>query len=292
MLLLATILFIVLSPGVFLTIPPVGNSLFLSGKTSLLSVAVHALLFTAILYCCKQMRMFRVLEGFTTPAAGQLGGACNSTIVGGSSAGPIYNYFCSGAGLTCDNGVCRQYNVANGQPCDANRICGDRQLCQNGICAYATGAYKGPCKSDGTCNSMNLECSNNICKQKTNLGFSCDDTTVCTNGICYNSKCRNVFELGAVCTTGSNDVCREGACKTISLSSNSTGKRCVIDNIALGGDCLEQARLCTTGLDCQDSKCKNRSSLAGPCDANTYCPSPLVCNRGVCLTPESTPAPA
>lgn len=39
------ILFILLSPGVLLTIPALSKGLFLSGQTSLVSVAVHALVF-------------------------------------------------------------------------------------------------------------------------------------------------------------------------------------------------------------------------------------------------------
>ena len=39
------LLFIVLSPGVLLTLPPVGKKIFMSGKTSLLAVAVHAVVF-------------------------------------------------------------------------------------------------------------------------------------------------------------------------------------------------------------------------------------------------------
>lgn len=39
------LLFIVLSPGVLLTLPPVGNKIFMSGKTSLTAVAVHAVVF-------------------------------------------------------------------------------------------------------------------------------------------------------------------------------------------------------------------------------------------------------
>lgn len=43
------ILFIILSPGLFLTIPPGSGGLFMSGQTSLQSVAVHTLVF-ALLY--------------------------------------------------------------------------------------------------------------------------------------------------------------------------------------------------------------------------------------------------
>ncbi len=45
MLVLATLLFVVLSPGVLLTLPPVGKQVFMSGKTSLIAVLVHAAVF-------------------------------------------------------------------------------------------------------------------------------------------------------------------------------------------------------------------------------------------------------
>lgn len=44
-LLLATALFVALSPGVLLTIPPGKGKLFVSGKTSLVAVFVHAAVF-------------------------------------------------------------------------------------------------------------------------------------------------------------------------------------------------------------------------------------------------------
>jgi hypothetical protein len=44
-LLLATVLFIVLSPGLLLTIPPMSKGLFMSGQTCVLAVLVHAVVF-------------------------------------------------------------------------------------------------------------------------------------------------------------------------------------------------------------------------------------------------------
>jgi hypothetical protein len=44
-LLLATVLFIVLSPGLLLTLPPLGKGVFMSGQTSVLAVLVHAVVF-------------------------------------------------------------------------------------------------------------------------------------------------------------------------------------------------------------------------------------------------------
>jgi hypothetical protein len=50
MLLFIGLLFIVLSPGVLLTIPRVGKKMFMSGKTSLAAVAVHAAIFVGVLW--------------------------------------------------------------------------------------------------------------------------------------------------------------------------------------------------------------------------------------------------
>jgi len=44
------ILFILLSPGLLFTIPPVGKNMFMSGLTSTSAVLVHALVFSAALY--------------------------------------------------------------------------------------------------------------------------------------------------------------------------------------------------------------------------------------------------
>ena len=48
--LLFALLFVLLSPGVLLTLPPVGSQIFMSGKTSLIAVLVHAVVFTGIIY--------------------------------------------------------------------------------------------------------------------------------------------------------------------------------------------------------------------------------------------------
>ncbi len=44
------ILFFVLSPGILLTLPPVGKKIFRSGQTSIIAALVHAIVFVGILY--------------------------------------------------------------------------------------------------------------------------------------------------------------------------------------------------------------------------------------------------
>jgi len=44
------LLFILLSPGLLLTLPPVGSKVFMSGQTSTAAVLVHAVVFAVALY--------------------------------------------------------------------------------------------------------------------------------------------------------------------------------------------------------------------------------------------------
>lgn len=44
------ILFFLLSPGVLLTLPPVGKKIFMSGETSITAAFVHAIVFAGLLY--------------------------------------------------------------------------------------------------------------------------------------------------------------------------------------------------------------------------------------------------
>ena len=43
------LLFFLLSPGVLLTLPPVGSKIFMSGQTSVAAAAVHAVVFALVL---------------------------------------------------------------------------------------------------------------------------------------------------------------------------------------------------------------------------------------------------
>lgn len=63
MLWLATLLFVVLSPGVLLTLPPGSKGVFMSSQTSLLAVLVHAVVFYLVL-----MVVPRYVEGFNAEA--------------------------------------------------------------------------------------------------------------------------------------------------------------------------------------------------------------------------------
>lgn len=59
MLWLATLLFVILSPGIVLTIPPRSKGLFFSCQTSFLAVLVHAVVFYLTM-----MYLPRYVEGF------------------------------------------------------------------------------------------------------------------------------------------------------------------------------------------------------------------------------------
>jgi hypothetical protein len=89
-----TFLFILLSPGFLLTIPPVGKKLFMSGQTSTSAVLVHAAIFTAVLYGIISTNK-RGVEGFAPHWENQSWRAAQviSSIIGGFLAGFLLSFF-------------------------------------------------------------------------------------------------------------------------------------------------------------------------------------------------------
>lgn len=73
----ATLLFILLSPGVLLTLPPIGGRMFMTGKTSIMAVLVHAVVFYLILSYRRQIPVINVIfEGFTGSGTKNAGETC------------------------------------------------------------------------------------------------------------------------------------------------------------------------------------------------------------------------
>lgn len=52
------ILFFLLSPGILLTLPPVGKKIWMSGMTSTTAAFVHAIVFAGIVYWCESQEFF------------------------------------------------------------------------------------------------------------------------------------------------------------------------------------------------------------------------------------------
>lgn len=61
---LATLLFVLLSPGLLLTLPAVGKSVFMSGKTSTIAILVHALVFYLVLNFKEYIPIINMIDGF------------------------------------------------------------------------------------------------------------------------------------------------------------------------------------------------------------------------------------
>ena len=93
-LLVAGLLFFILSPGVLLTIPPCSKGLFASGQTSIAAAAVHAVVFVAVAYLLSS-----AVEGFVGSAPkcnGPNGSSCDFGIPGMNTG-------------TCCNKKCMDY---------------------------------------------------------------------------------------------------------------------------------------------------------------------------------------
>ncbi len=111
--LVLAILFFVLSPGVLLTLPPVGKKIWMSGQTSITSALVHAIVFVGILYLIQQNT--DVMEGFA-------GNKCKDVK-------------CQ-TGFSCFAGKCVEDKKPAG--CTKNSDCGPGGTCCKGICTQAS----------------------------------------------------------------------------------------------------------------------------------------------------------
>ena len=60
----AVVLFILLSPGLLLTLPPVGKKIFMSCQTSVAAILVHALVFAVALTYLPYIPVLNQLDGF------------------------------------------------------------------------------------------------------------------------------------------------------------------------------------------------------------------------------------
>jgi len=58
------LLFILLSPGLLLTLPPVGGKIFMSCQTSMVAIFVHALVFALALNFFDSIPLLNMVEGF------------------------------------------------------------------------------------------------------------------------------------------------------------------------------------------------------------------------------------
>lgn len=67
------LLFVLLSPGFLLTLPAEGKKVWMSGRTSVMAVLVHALIFAAVLMYLKKMEK-EEREGFEGPSGWVIAG--------------------------------------------------------------------------------------------------------------------------------------------------------------------------------------------------------------------------
>ena len=102
MLWLQVLLFVLLSPGVILTLPPVGSNIFFSGKTSVTAVLVHAVVFTLVYQCALKAITDYKLDGFQACApAGQMVTGAAECCTGAMNANKVC--VCRTAGNTPGN---------------------------------------------------------------------------------------------------------------------------------------------------------------------------------------------
>jgi hypothetical protein len=215
----AIALFILLSPGLLLTIPPLSKrGLFMSGKTSTLAILVHAALFAFLLSYIDYIPVLNQLDGFSggvpagqrvTRMKSQPGGFC-----GWQTSRTVYDCPTGtecvdannnpGAGITSGkNGWCKTRNIPLNATCNpVTQVCAAPFQCVNGKCLHPPVGLGGACNSTvparATCNQSNpSRCVNasgvatsgeGICKMLYPRGAPCaggvHGATLTSKGVC------------------------------------------------------------------------------------------------------------
>ncbi len=193
MILAATLLFALLSPGILLTLPPVGKKVFMSGKTSLLAVVVHAVVFYLVMKYRSSIPLLNSVEGF------QIGTGLNQIcLVEGrkrdcekglectQTSGMVF--LCKKkAEASCEKDSDCSSNYCNNKKCENLKVVGLNQICGRGIA----------CGADLDCLIHPSNKNINRCKKKE--GATCNDNNDCDfypNGYI---KCMTHSKLGKKC---------------------------------------------------------------------------------------------
>jgi hypothetical protein len=153
--LIATLLFIALSPGLLLTIPAVGKKVFMSGKTSIAAILVHAVLFYLLLTYHKSIPILNMIEGFQTTKKGQ-GEVCSTTS----------NCI---AGLECRipaPGQTQRKCSPMAKLCAITSDCPTGHRCLSGTrgpACYVPNNLRGSCSTNDAC-AKGYTCRNRLCQ--------------------------------------------------------------------------------------------------------------------------------
>jgi hypothetical protein len=182
------VLFFVLSPGVLLTLPPVGRKIFMSGKTSLVAAAVHAVVFWLVL---KYLNSCGVFEGFQEG----VGKSCNANM-------PCNN------GLVCFKGNCKPYTTIGNRCMPGNPPCSPGLECSGFSCKQKNIPKDGECNKDRLC-AKDLDCrtEDNIkvlgkgsgkCKPIIYIpkDGKCDRTVLCATGLICKTEDNKLIKPG------------------------------------------------------------------------------------------------
>ena len=206
----------------------------------------------------------------------------------------------------CAAGVidsCDDVSCPDGKFCDASQnfqcvdgcssVAGDPAACEEGfLCDTATGqCIENNCQpGDGPaqCTSpnrplwdpVNCFCAECLTESDCGAGESCTSNGVCD--VCNACDPNQSGECG-------DGFCVSGCCAEClsAVDCPNPSDVCVSGNCGPEPSCSDDPTVCTDGLECQDSVCKEPTGDGGACDVN----SPVGCPVGqTCTLPDPNPS--
>ena len=165
---------------------------------------------------------------------------------------------CCGTDL-CENNVCTEDCVAEGEACFMQSCCGDKQ-CRNFVCQDPCVSEGNACSAGGDPCCDGKECINDVCQDLCVVeGATCVAglTPCCGDTSCQSGTCQECWPDGGACILNS-ECCV--ASQTCDFNSGGSGLSCQ--------ECIGMGEACTTGfgsvsccgfMDCDGGVCSSSS---------------------------------
>uniref|UniRef100_A0A5S6R3G2 DUF7107 domain-containing protein n=1 Tax=Trichuris muris TaxID=70415 RepID=A0A5S6R3G2_TRIMR len=191
------------------------------------------------------------------------------------------------------------------EQCHAHEDCALKELCMDDVCVRAEPTQER-CLTDDNC-PLRQACKRSQCWKPVDNQQSCSVHDDCYDyDICIGDRCVTGFPTDQKCTTDryceNNEICKKGYCVK---TTGTQGTKCVAnedcdeDMLCQNERCRQAIPTqmeCSKNSDCENGACKfdicweyiDQTTVEGRCSMHDHCEAEKLCNKGVCVVPESS----